>query len=140
MKIKMDFVTNSSSTSFCGWGIIVEGFYDLPEKIRKKIYGDYVDCTTKKYPGDKILSYEEFEEHPNKNGWDSHLQDLLKGTHMDVGIDCRYDYIMYIGISPDNEDVQDMTINQIKKLSEKELREIGLEDGVSFIEEGWYDG
>lgn len=142
MKIKCDFVTNSSSVSFCGWGTTVDGFDSLPKKIKEKIYNDYIDYTKTEYPGDEIVSYKEFENSPNKYDWDVHFRDLLEGTHFNVGVDSRYDYDyrMYIGISPTNENVQDMTINQIKELSEKELREVGFEDGVSFIEVGWYDG
>jgi hypothetical protein len=55
MKVKLDFVTNSSSTSFCAWGKYID-IYDLPEKVKRKLYNHYI----KNENDDKKLSYNEF--------------------------------------------------------------------------------
>lgn len=44
MKIKSDHVTNSSSTSFCGWGIQIFEIIreDIPEKFLNEVYDCYL--------------------------------------------------------------------------------------------------
>lgn len=62
MKIKRDFITNSSSTSFCCWGIEIEDYeFRENEKFLKKLYDNYVKVC-KKLVIRIAYSYEEFKE------------------------------------------------------------------------------
>jgi len=138
VKKKLDFVTNSSSTSFCGWGTTVYKFNELPEKVKENIYSGYVKYIKEEYQNTEIVSYEEFQSNPKRYDWVETLLDLLDDTHLSHNYTCELD--IYIGITPTNKDIQDMTINQIKELAKKELSELGFDSGVYFIEVGWYDG
>jgi len=134
MKIKNDFVTNSSSTSFVGWGVTCDGFSDLPEIFKKALYEkcreDYDNIN---------FTFEEFKENLGKYDWSEYIYDVIKDTHLQARTR-PYSDDVYIAIKPSNRDVQDMTINQIIKLAEKELNELGFNNGVYYMAEAWYDG
>lgn len=53
MRVKYDYVTNSSSTSFCAWGIeryivdVDDNDTFLPEKLMKRSYNYYLERISK---------------------------------------------------------------------------------------------
>jgi len=57
MRIKRDFITNSSTTSFVAWGISGEELLEN-EDVIKKIY-DYYKSNSEE--NEKIISFEEFK-------------------------------------------------------------------------------
>jgi len=61
MKIKHDYITNSSTTCFCGWGIELNySVRSFPNAIKMGIYNEYVEYQ-EIYKREKI-PYEDFLE------------------------------------------------------------------------------
>lgn len=124
MKQKLDFVTNSSSTAFCIWGMTLSyGFDDFPEKIKKIAYDMYVQSTTKFSP--TFVSYEEFLEDPA--GYDAYwnLEEFF--SKIDLAF-MWYPELegLYIGIAPHQMD-KNKTIQEGLDETKKKFEEHGFE-------------
>jgi hypothetical protein len=121
MKIKLDFVTNSSSTSFCAWGTCIE-IKDIPDKLRKDLYNKHLARENDN------ITYEQFI-----NSLD--VLEELQYIFRDSGFYClvdREDWILYFGRDP--EDMKDnMTLGEFKKPIVDKLKELGLDTYVYFI-------
>lgn len=136
MKIKMGFVTNSSSTSFCAWAITVDSCFDnLPESVKKMIYSEYAGYIIK-YGDGSMSSYEEFLENPEDHEWVYHSIDAFEKVNLTcVSRDCD----LYIGISPDEMD-ENKTIVESKNKTIQKLRDLGFDvDKLVYMLESWYD-
>lgn len=136
MKKKLDFVTNSSSVSFCVWGQCFDySFEKLSEKTKKIIYDMYAE--EGKDRKDEIVTYEEYVDDAESFGWKEYFENLLE----DNGFECSYgpygEEFMF-GISP-TKMPEDMTLKGFKNDINNKLEELGISGGVYFIEEGWMD-
>lgn len=137
MKQKLDFVTNSSSTSFCAWGIEVSDYFDsIPKPLQEMVYNKYVEWA-KKYHN-KYISYEEFIEDPDVYEWIDYLNNIVG----ELGLSQKWCYdgnFIYIGISP-NKIPENKTIKEAKDETKQKLEELGLNTSkFGFILESWYD-
>lgn len=134
MKIKGDFVTNSSSSSFVAWGLMMQD-YDFKEKYGKVIF-------------DKLHMILAPDLHNEKFDDDYLDEGLWEDLHSEAGkhgleFARRYDAEdVMIGGSPVNMK-GDQTKNQYLEQVVKSFSEIGIElksSDLGWVEEGWMDG
>ncbi len=127
MKIKTDFITNSSSTSFVGWGITLDfnDFLDKKEVIKKAF-----DVYKSEHNGRGTI--EKFEEDP---------YDILDYLPTNIIIDWKvWDDVIYIG-GKVSDLKDDETPKEFKSKILNELNNLGFNvKEIEFIEESWYDG
>lgn len=124
MKLKSDFVTNSSSVSFCIYGLL---FDELPIKVIKYYYEYYKVKHPDKYSN---MKYEEFKN--NFDVWEIENEDLELYQHP-----YRDEY--YIGKNLSSMKL-DQTLREFENEVEKILEKIGFDvDYCGIIEEGWMD-
>lgn len=125
MKSKLDHVTNSSSVSFCIYGICVDG-RNIPEKVIKSIYELEKDETN--------LTYEEY-----KNAFRlDKVFDMLSKLglrYQDYREPCSDDY--YIG-TPYTSMEMDETRREFENKIDTIFKQIGF-DSCSDYEDGWRD-
>jgi len=129
MKVKRDFVTNSSSTSFCAWGVTLER-NDLMENedlIRKLYEFEKPEQTYNEY---KLAVDEEDAIYDV-------LDAYLSSKKLSVTTDNDSENI-YIGITPQDMP-DDMTVGDIKKSVNDVLAELGIAEQADWIDEIWYN-
>ena len=134
MRIKNDFVTNSSTSSFIVWGISTD-FHELEKnkKIADAIYDKYLNNAT-----GEIETREEFFDNIDKYDFLDVIQDLVGKYNLEATMP-PYDDVVYIGICPfsigDNE-----TGLEFKMRVKNALEELGFNEEPGRIEEAWMDG
>jgi hypothetical protein len=136
LKTKNDFITNSSSTCFCGWGVSLDSaLSNFPDEFKKIIFESLKRQENNK--DDDEFTYEYFLENTEDFIWDFHK--FLKKYNITMEGHWTCDEI-YIGIKP--EDIpEDKTIRQVKDETKQKLAELGFDvSNFDYIEESWYDG
>lgn len=136
MKRKFDYVTNSSSTSFCVWGISIDDcFRTLPEAVKKTIYDSYLEGVDKNVE-EYVPSFEEFCKDPDQyTDWSDELDYIVNNYNLSIGFP-PYGKL-YIGESVDIFP-DDMTIGEAKNKIKKDLKKIGFDQSIEYISECWY--
>lgn len=141
MKRKLDFVTNSSSTSFCGWGLGLEIYLsDMPESMTKFVYDKYIDYH-KKYEKGIPVDYKTFMGDPGyyHDEYEYELAEFFKKNDLSC-VSIGYDSFMYIGFEFKSVP-EDMTIKEIKDETKERLEKLGFDTGdFKLIDEAWRDG
>lgn len=137
MRIKEDFVTNSSTTSFIVWGVS----NDLHElKKNKKIMDMIYDKYVSEENGEILPREEYFAELHEEDEWS--FRDQLERIFSKYGLEsivAPYDSIIFIGMDPfsigDNE-----TGLEFKMRVKNALDELDISGEPGRIEEAWMDG
>lgn len=141
MKIRIGFVSNSSSSSFVAYGTVLDDSNSVYKDILNK-----VETYAKKLniDSDRMSSIlKEIEE--LKNNKRSDINDVLDLLLSLPGFESytsswnAQEEVYYIGICPN--DCQDETPRELKSKVKKLFKKVfGNDQEVDYIQEGWYDG
>ncbi len=124
MKVKKSFVTNSSSTSFVGFGIMLERSTDLYNKLK--------DIIRRKDPDAKLNEGMEDEDYFD-------IYELIEhalGGNSILRYACPDDYVLF-GDEYSNMPL-DMTRREFEEKISQELLVLGFTEKPSLIDETWY--
>lgn len=137
MKRKLDHVTNSSSVSFCGFGIEVECCLEVfPEAVKRGAYNEYLEWKKKYRTEEGPLSYEEFLE--DNDDWYEWIESFI--TKNNLSIQSWWDAdATFIGKTLHSMP-KDRPIDEIIKDTQLTLDNLGFNKKIGPIEEAWRDG
>ena len=122
MKIKLDFITNSSSSSFVVMGATI-GHGNIPDEIFQLV-ADKLD-----------YSLEEVKEDIGE-----FIVNMVEKTDLDYSYGYEYSGDLMVGI-PYTKMNDDETLGQFKEKVRKQIQEaLGIDTQPYHIEECWWDG
>ena len=128
MKVKIDYVTNSSSVSFCMYGLSMS---KIPESVIQKTY----DAMKDKLAPD--CTYEKF-----KRGVDLYMVADIARKTMSVDLEVHsnpWDDTNYIGIEYSDMN-DDETKKQFEKRLDKVFEQLGFDSSeCGIVEDSWRD-
>ena len=116
MKTRQGFVSNSSTTSFCIYGIVAE---------RNNLLDENVELPYNKYRGEYELS--------------GYLFTKIKELGLNLKTERGQEYTQYIGADIDMM-TEDETKREFYKRIENDLKKLFKNVKCSWHEESWYDG
>ena len=154
MKYKMDFVTNSSSTSFIAWGVTIN-VETLKEKHGKKLFEVYKqkENEDKHKKAMKQGAFMVVASEDSKETLDSDYTKFIEeedfvwsieGVFSEVGLDVRgmpYEDELMIGKCPFSIG-EDQTLKEFKTEISDKFKQLGMKvesDDLGQIEECWMD-
>ena len=130
MKKKIDFVTNSSSVSYVGWGVYLSDQDVENDIFLKKCFDIY---KSKLYTNQSV-TFEKFKSDPQEAVYyisDSEIIQFSSGPNGDS----------YFIVGKPDRMKDNQTLQEFKDQIIKELSELGIKvDKLEYIEESWFDG
>lgn len=132
MKRKLDFVTNSSSVSYVGWGVYLSKEDIENDKFLKKCFENY---KSRSY-ANQSTTFEEFKSDPEEATYYISNNDngILNFSSEPYGDN-------YFILGQPNSMKDEQTLKEFKDQIIKELSELGIKvDKLEYIEECWRDG
>lgn len=122
MKLKQDFITNSSTTCFVAWGLSYN-CYDFTKENTEKM---------------KVLYEKKYNEPMPEEFSSTAVELLLENTGLEYSIFYDGDWVG-IGM-PFTRMKDEETFREFKERVKEELQKIGITDTPVYIEEAWRDG
>ncbi len=122
MKLKQDFVTNSSTTCFVAWGVSYNHF-DFTRDNKEKL---------------KVLYEKKHSKEMSDDDYYEAMELLFESSDLEHAVYYDGDW-MGIGM-PFTRMKDEETFGEFKERVKTELQKIGITDTPVYVEEAWRDG